>query len=266
MPADSLAPPRPELLALLDAIKDHPDDDTPRLVLADWLDEQDDPLDAERAAFIRASVAEHCAGLSSDMPSAVEMNAARYNQHNHAVFNASEEGRAAADERAATEERLRRWLGTVGATAYGGRFYRGLPILIVPGTWFFRSEVTPLLATEAFAFVQFLQLAEVGGSRMTFLANLPEFRFVPGVSADPFTALGTHNAAKFFGSPHLTGLRQIDFRGVDPGDQLGDIATPNVFRGDPAVPPDGPVIVQRSVAGLPRHPELSYSYSPAPLP
>ncbi len=47
MSTDPLAPPRPELLALLDAVKDFPDDDTPRLMLADrasmfgdrvWLD------------------------------------------------------------------------------------------------------------------------------------------------------------------------------------------------------------------------------------
>ena len=45
------APSRPELLALLDAIKDNPDEDTPRLVLADWLDEQGNELDSERAAI-----------------------------------------------------------------------------------------------------------------------------------------------------------------------------------------------------------------------
>ncbi len=215
MPEETARPPRPELIALLDAIKDHPDDDTPRLVLADWLDEQDDPLDAERAAYIRMSIADSRASSPQDIPSTAEQNAARYGGQR--VLPGSAEAIAAEAERAATDERLRRWLGQIGSTAYGGRFYRGLPVLIVPGTWFFRTEVTPLLATEAFAFVQFVQLAEVGGSRMTFLAKLPEFRFVPGVSADPFTALGTDYAAKFFGSPNLTGLRQIDFRGVDPG-------------------------------------------------
>jgi len=40
--------------ALLAAIAAHPDDDTPRLVYADWLDEHEDPL---RAEFIRVQVA-----------------------------------------------------------------------------------------------------------------------------------------------------------------------------------------------------------------
>ena len=40
--------------ALYRAILDYPDDDTPRLIFADVLDEEDDP---DRAAFIRAQVA-----------------------------------------------------------------------------------------------------------------------------------------------------------------------------------------------------------------
>lgn len=43
--------------ALLAAIRAHPNDDTPRLVFADWLDEQPNALDLDRATaeFIRAS-------------------------------------------------------------------------------------------------------------------------------------------------------------------------------------------------------------------
>jgi uncharacterized protein (TIGR02996 family) len=42
-------PPRPEVLAFLQDIKQNPDDDTPRLILADWLEEHDDP----RGEFLR---------------------------------------------------------------------------------------------------------------------------------------------------------------------------------------------------------------------
>ena len=45
-----MSPPSPELVALLAACRAAPADDTPRLVLADWLDEHDDP---DRAAFVR---------------------------------------------------------------------------------------------------------------------------------------------------------------------------------------------------------------------
>jgi uncharacterized protein (TIGR02996 family) len=44
-----MSPPRPEVLAFLQDIKQNPDDDTPRLILADWLEERGDP----RGAFLR---------------------------------------------------------------------------------------------------------------------------------------------------------------------------------------------------------------------
>jgi len=47
-----MAPDRPEVVALLADCKEHPDDDTPRLVLADWLEERDDA----RGSFLRAQV------------------------------------------------------------------------------------------------------------------------------------------------------------------------------------------------------------------
>ena len=40
-------PPRPELLGLLQAVVQEPGDDTPLLVLTDWLEEHDDPRRAE---------------------------------------------------------------------------------------------------------------------------------------------------------------------------------------------------------------------------
>jgi uncharacterized protein (TIGR02996 family) len=49
-------PGRPEVLAFLAEIKDHPDEDTPRLILADWLEEYGGPADAARAEFLRLQV------------------------------------------------------------------------------------------------------------------------------------------------------------------------------------------------------------------
>src|SRR5262249_51144151 len=44
-----MSPPRPEVLAFLQDIKENPDDDAPRLILADWLEEHGDP----RGEFLR---------------------------------------------------------------------------------------------------------------------------------------------------------------------------------------------------------------------
>src|SRR5690348_3395157 len=47
-------PPRPEVLSLLGAVKDHPDDAAPRLRLADWLAARGEPADVARAEFVRS--------------------------------------------------------------------------------------------------------------------------------------------------------------------------------------------------------------------
>jgi uncharacterized protein (TIGR02996 family) len=44
---------RPEVLAFLSDIKAHPEDDTPRLVLADWLEEHGNEADRGRSEFLR---------------------------------------------------------------------------------------------------------------------------------------------------------------------------------------------------------------------
>lgn len=175
-----LAPPRPELLALLDAIKDHPDDDTPRLVLADWLDEQDNALDAERAAFIREQIAQ-----------------------------ASKPKRSmTAPVRRATASLLRRWYGSLGDFAERG-FHRGLPHLEVPPDSFLSPEFRRLFGSEEFAFVQLVHLKGIRRSQIHELAALPELRYVSGLRLQLFTALDARTAAALFASPSFTGLRQF---------------------------------------------------------
>ncbi|HEY1066638.1 MAG TPA: TIGR02996 domain-containing protein, partial [Pirellulales bacterium] len=47
----------PSAQPFLDAIRAAPEDDAPRLIYADWLDEQGDESSRDRAAFIRAQCA-----------------------------------------------------------------------------------------------------------------------------------------------------------------------------------------------------------------
>src|SRR5438552_1097952 len=78
----TLRPPRPELLALLQAAKDEPGDDAPRLVLADWLEEHGDEADRARAAFIRLQIARD--RLRRDDPAHEEIQVREqelYNRH-----------------------------------------------------------------------------------------------------------------------------------------------------------------------------------------
>src|SRR5687768_11601284 len=80
------ASPRPELLALLAAVKAEPDDDTAKLVLADWLEEQDLDADRARGEFVRTLVRYH--RLDRDDPTHPDTHA-RLNalwQHYHPAW------------------------------------------------------------------------------------------------------------------------------------------------------------------------------------
>lgn len=59
--------------ALMAAVRAHPDDDTPRLVCADWFEEQGGEANAARAAFIRTQVAR--ARLAPNDPQQSELQA-----------------------------------------------------------------------------------------------------------------------------------------------------------------------------------------------
>ena len=194
---ETLPAPRPELLALLDAIKDNPDEDTPRLVLADWLDEQGTELDAERAQFIRTDVA---AALEKERGIKIPLRRP-----------------ASSDQYGEPDERTRRWLGPAADLVQRSGFERGLPSVCIHGLRLLRPDVPGLIASEGFAFVQSVVLFEAGGARIEAMAARPEFRFVPGINAAPMYAFGVHFAEKFFGSPNLTGLRHVVFRGINPG-------------------------------------------------
>lgn len=189
--------PRPELVALLDAIKDNPDEDTPRLVLADWLDEQGNELDSERAAFIR-----------DDVAAALERERGAKKPVRSPAFS---------DEFRGTDERTRRWLGPVADLVTRSGFERGLPSICIHGQRLLRDDVPQLLASEWFAFVQSVVLFEAGAARVAAMSARPEFRFVPGINAAPMYAFGVEFSEKFFACPNLTGLRHIVFRGINPG-------------------------------------------------
>lgn len=182
MPTPPPIPPRPELIALLDAVKDNPDEDTPRLVLADWLDEYGDRFDTERATFIRTQIAKPRANLVGT-----------------------------GEER---KEFLTRWLGPLVEVA-GTRdkritFSRGLPSLRIHGWRFVKPDVPPLLAGEPFAFVERVIVTGAKGTEMPKIADMPEVRHVSGLGAYTCT-FNARNAEKFFASPNLAGLRTLDF-------------------------------------------------------
>src|SRR5262245_50578595 len=93
-------PTPPEVLGLLADSKDNPEDDTPRLILADWLE---DHGDAERAEFIRAQC--RLAGLPWHAPGWAAL---------------------ARRQRQLLERHRAAWLGPLARLGAGREFRRGL--------------------------------------------------------------------------------------------------------------------------------------------
>src|ERR1051325_120601 len=100
-------PPRPEVLAFLQDIKQNPDDDAPRLILADWLDERGEE---DRARFLRAQV--ELARRADDAPRRGELRRQeRELRHRHEYT----------------------WLGPLPSLADGWKWRRGLVHLSMTG-------------------------------------------------------------------------------------------------------------------------------------
>lgn len=108
-PVSSSSAVRPEVLAFLRDSKEHPDDDAPRLILADWLEDHGSPADAARAEFIRLQCER--ARLSEDDPRGVCLEAR---------------------ERQLLQQHNRDWLGSLAATSWDTHFRRGLLRLKLP--------------------------------------------------------------------------------------------------------------------------------------
>jgi uncharacterized protein (TIGR02996 family) len=139
---------RPEVLAFLRDIKANPEDDTPRLILADWLEERGDP----RGEYVRLECA-----LARMQPT-------------HPRWQAAYTRRQELWQRHATE-----WVGPLPGWAWDRRppgLGRGLGRLEVP-VWEFLKAPKALAETEAYAWVEELVLSGMTPVRLGKLAASP---------------------------------------------------------------------------------------------
>jgi uncharacterized protein (TIGR02996 family) len=188
---------RPEPLpddqaALLAAIVAAPDEDTPRLAYADWLDEHGD---AGQAAFVRESVR-----LSrSERPA----------------------DRTAIDRlHRSAEDHARDWLSALGLPgAEDASFDRGLPagVCYYDGNSLL-AEVDTLLARLP---VRDLGLSAQDG-KLRHVAGLPELFVRPGLARLEVFRIGNGGGplppgtwAALLGCPHLGGLRELWLNGCE---------------------------------------------------
>jgi uncharacterized protein (TIGR02996 family) len=190
--------PRGELLALLDAVKERPKDDAPRLVLADWLEEHGDADDVAHGQFIRIQC--ELARLPLSDP---RVPALRRREHQ------LQQAHAAAWLRPFSEA-LPDWKRS------DWKFERGLAHLALADTTFMGPELDKLGGAEAWARVESLYANVAPRGLLKLLA-------MPGLASLTSLQLHTSNWGGFrpdhyralLRCPHLRRLRALTITSVD---------------------------------------------------
>lgn len=175
---------REQLAVFLRDVKDNPDDDTPRLVLADWLQDQGDA----RGEFVAVSVRRH--RLAEDDPCY------------HALWRR---------ERRLLSEHAFEWLGPLVDVSGNWRFQRGFIHLEGRADRLLTPEVEALAEAGAFGWVESLRLTEVSlpGMRMLRRSELPGAASCLDLSESAF---GDEGLLQLLRSERLSGLRRLELR------------------------------------------------------
>jgi uncharacterized protein (TIGR02996 family) len=179
-----LTPPRPQALAFLRAIKETPDDDTPRLVFADWLEEQGEP----RGDFLRLQCA--LARLDRGDPAREPL---------------------AARERELQKRHAAEWLGPLRGLAERWKFRRGLVRIKLAARRFSSATVARWTTTEAYAWVDGLSLHEVGPVALAKLVASPSLGDISTLDLSD-NRIGNAGAEALAASPHLARLTSLNLR------------------------------------------------------
>jgi uncharacterized protein (TIGR02996 family) len=181
----SFTPPSRELLAFLACAKERPEDDAPRLVLADWLEERGDPVLTARAEFLRLQ----CQGPRTPL------------------------GRARQGE--LLGHFADTWLGPLRLFVRGWSGSRGLLQVGADARELLGGAAD--LPPEAFAWVEGLTVYGLDDKQATRLAGSPWLTQLNALVA-PRNGLGDAGARALANSPYLAGLRTLFLRGNAVGD------------------------------------------------
>jgi uncharacterized protein (TIGR02996 family) len=187
--------PRPQVLAFLAAIKEHPEDDTRRLLLADWLGEHGGPADVARAEFVRLQC--RCARLPAADP-------------RRAGLQRREQELLARHREA--------WLGPLLRRAAGWRFERGLLALRAVARRCTGRVMAAVAASEEGAWVCSLRLQYLAAGAAARVAAAPLLAHLTVLEL-PYNRLGPRGVATVVSSPHLTRLTRLDLSGTGLGDE-----------------------------------------------
>jgi len=199
------ASPRAEVLALLADVKEHPDEDGLRLILADWLEEFGDPADQARAELIRCQVA-HERLPPDDPEKAAAGRRARWLQQDHGP----------------------KWLGPLGQWLSAWSFRRGLLSVTLAAALLRGQGLSLLAASETWAWVDEVYLLE---ARDADVSRASECKLLDAVTSLGFrrSELGPAGLAALADSPLASRLRGLDLSGCTVGDRgAAALASPNL--------------------------------------
>jgi uncharacterized protein (TIGR02996 family) len=171
----------PELRILLADVKAQPDEDTPRLILADWLQDQGDP----RGELIHLQVVR--ARLTVDEPRHDELLRREWQILSRHALD---------------------WLGPLADLASGWEFLRGFIRLRARCRNFLVPAVYDLAADDQFAWVEGLALTRLLREHVGQLADSPLLaRLVQLDLSD--TSLGNGGLVRLLEAPDLVGLHTL---------------------------------------------------------
>lgn len=178
--------PRPEVRAFLEDIREHPEDDAPRLILADWLDDNGDEIDRARGEFIRLQCY-----LARPEPTPPLLS----RRLRQLLADYAED-----------------WLGPLLPLVDGWRFERGMVHVAMQGIHGFAPELHELLHTETFAWVEGLTLRQMSGGLVAVAERLPLLDHIQVLTIEESrpsdTALG-----RLVCHHGLAGLRKLNLAG-----------------------------------------------------
>jgi uncharacterized protein (TIGR02996 family) len=176
---------RPVVLAFLRDIKANPDEDTPRLILADWLEEHGDAVRAARGEFLRLQ----CLAPRTPDPER---------------------------ETALLRQFEREWLGPLAPLARSWSWQRGLLHLEIYAE-ILLDDSAGLVQSEAFGWVEGVSFRQLDATSVARLAESPWLGWLNTLDLG-FNHIGDAGVETLASSPNLTNLRSLWLRRNSVGD------------------------------------------------
>jgi uncharacterized protein (TIGR02996 family) len=210
--------PTPQDEAFLQSIIESPDDDAPRLIYADWLDDHGDKRDRDRAEFIRVQC--QLAVLNKDDPpifrSAQPTAAATFAMHER--FDEQPRHKLSDREFALFRKHGDAWAAPVSAMTFWRAFHRGFVEQVTVGVVRFFKDAEALFAAAPVRYAKVMNIGRTNNpeERLAALLTMPSLSRLAGLDLAN-NNLGPEGVQQLCGSPHLTGLTSLGL----PGNGLG---------------------------------------------